>query len=422
MIINLYENTDWKEVEINNGKEKIPTSWDYKNLDSLGFLGRGKSKHRPRNDPKLFGDKYPFIQTAEVKEAKLWLTNKPEKYYSDFGLKQSKLWDEGTLCITIAANIAESSILTYKACFPDSVLGFIANKDTNTIFVKYQIDILKKKMQNSAKGSAQDNLNLDKINLFKLPLPELSEQEHIVFVLLSQEKIISKTKNLILELNKRNKFLTDELLSGKLRVKEEGGQIVVYKNVDINWQSVNVNGEDIEIPKDWDSFKLKGNIEIKTGKKDANVAKNDGKYAFFTCGKQVLKTNTYDFDCEAVLIAGNGDVGDTKYYQGKFDAYQRTYVLSNYKYDLKFLYIYMKKLFQDSINALGSAMPYIKLGDLENFSVNQPQNIIERQLLLKIITSLNEEKEKYEQILEQEEKKFTFLLEELMSGRLRVKV
>ena len=103
--------------------------WGIYELSSLGSFSRGKSKHRPRNDEKLFDNGvYPLIQTGDVKKSNLYINNN-SSYYNDFGLSQSKIWDKGTLCITIAANIAETSILSYPMCFPDSIVGFSADKE-----------------------------------------------------------------------------------------------------------------------------------------------------------------------------------------------------------------------------------------------------------------------------------------------------
>ena len=95
--------------------------WEFVTLDQLGDVSRDKSKHRPRNDPALFGGIYPFIQTADVKAANFYVTEYNETY-NNRGLDQSKLWSAGTLCITIAANIADTAILGIDACFPDSVM------------------------------------------------------------------------------------------------------------------------------------------------------------------------------------------------------------------------------------------------------------------------------------------------------------
>jgi len=99
-------------------------------------FGRGKSKHRPRNDERLYGGDIPFIQTGDIRNASHIITQYSQTY-SEVGLKQSKLWPRGTLCITIAANIAETSILGFDACFPDSVIGFVADpKKTSAGYVE----------------------------------------------------------------------------------------------------------------------------------------------------------------------------------------------------------------------------------------------------------------------------------------------
>src|SRR5204862_5368827 len=126
-------------------------------------VGRGKSKHRPRNDPVLYGGIYPFIQTGDVKSSNLYITEYSQTY-NEKGLAQSKLWQPGTLCITIAANIAETAILKIAACFPDSIVGFIPFPDKADVkFVKYYLDTIKLHMQSISKGTTQDNLSLDKL-------------------------------------------------------------------------------------------------------------------------------------------------------------------------------------------------------------------------------------------------------------------
>ena len=158
--------------------------WNTKRLSDLGVFGRGVSKHRPRNDEKLFKDgKYPFIQTGEIKSANLYITKHTQEY-SDFGLKQSKLWDAGTLCITIAANIAETGILAYPMCFPDSVVGFTAYPDETTEeYMYYIFEYIRQSIQNAASGSIQDNINIEFLTGLEFKVPGLSEQKSIVDIL-----------------------------------------------------------------------------------------------------------------------------------------------------------------------------------------------------------------------------------------------
>ena len=159
-------------------------------LDELGSVGRGKSKHRPRNDPTLYGGQYPFVQTGDVKEADLWLSHYTQTY-SEAGLAQSKLWPAGTLCITIAANIAETAILKIPACFPDSIVGFIPHEGKADVrFVKYYIDTIKLRMQNASKGTTQDNLSVDKLLSFDFDVPDYPIQERIASILCAYDDLI----------------------------------------------------------------------------------------------------------------------------------------------------------------------------------------------------------------------------------------
>ena len=146
-------------------------------------FGRGKSKHRPRNDEKLYGGDIPFIQTGDIRNAS-HIILKYSQTYSELGLRQSKLWPKGTLCITIAANIAETSILGFDACFPDSVIGFVANSEkTNSSYVEYLLSSLKTTLEEMGQGSAQSNINLGTFENLKLPFPPLAEQARIVAIL-----------------------------------------------------------------------------------------------------------------------------------------------------------------------------------------------------------------------------------------------
>jgi type I restriction enzyme S subunit len=159
-------------------------------LDDLGFVGRGKSRHRPRNDASLYGGDYPFFQTGDVKAANLYLTEFTQTY-SEAGLAQSKMWEPGTLCITIAANIAETAILGIPGCFPDSVVGFVANPEKADVrFIKYYIDTIKLRMQNISHGATQDNLSLDKLLTFDFAVPDLPTQRRIAGILSAYDDLI----------------------------------------------------------------------------------------------------------------------------------------------------------------------------------------------------------------------------------------
>ena len=148
-------------------------------ISSLGEFDRGKSKHRPRDAAHLYGGPYPFIQTGDVTNSDGRITSFRQTY-SEAGLAQSRLWPAGTLAITIAANIAETAILTFPACFPDSVVGFTADPAKADVrFIEYLFQAMRKQVKSHAYGSAQENINLEVLRKLEFPIPPLQLQTKI---------------------------------------------------------------------------------------------------------------------------------------------------------------------------------------------------------------------------------------------------
>lgn len=159
----------------------LPVGWAWSSFPELGTFGRGKSKHRPRNDPKLFdGGMHPLIQTGDVARSSGVITAFASKY-NDFGLAQSMMWPTGTLCITIAANIADTGILGFDACFPDSVVGFVpAPVFASARYFEYFLRTAKSNLTEFAPATAQKNINLEILESVRVPLPPLAELHRIV--------------------------------------------------------------------------------------------------------------------------------------------------------------------------------------------------------------------------------------------------
>jgi type I restriction enzyme S subunit len=159
------------------------SKWQKVRLGELGEVNRGRSRNRPRYAEHLYGGPYPFIQTGDIKASNGRITSHHQTY-SEAGLAQSRLWPAGTLCITIAANIAETGILSYPACFPDSVVGFVADQSKcEVLFIEYMFRHLRRHIQHEATGSVQDNINLETLNRLEIPLPPLPEQRAIAAML-----------------------------------------------------------------------------------------------------------------------------------------------------------------------------------------------------------------------------------------------
>lgn len=159
---------------------EIPDGWTWTTITQLGELNRGKSKHRPRNDPSLYGGDYPFVQTGDVRAADGLLTTYKQTY-SEKGLSQSRLWPKGTMCITIAANIAETAILGFDACFPDSVVGFIPqNESVSVEYIEFFFRTAREELDRYAPATAQKNINLAILETVSVPFMSIEEQKELV--------------------------------------------------------------------------------------------------------------------------------------------------------------------------------------------------------------------------------------------------
>ena len=389
-------------------------AWEITSLSELGPFSRGKSKHRPRNDVKLFeGGKYPLVQTGDVKAANLYIT-KNDSYYNDFGLKQSKLWPAGTLCITIAANIAETAILSYPMCFPDSIVGFNANPEKSSeLFVYYFFEYIKKEIQKSASGSIQDNINIDYLSKMRIKVPEKKYQDKIVELLSSIDKKILLNNQINQELEAMAKALYDYWFvqfdfpdqNGK-PYKSSGGKMVYNPELKR------------EIPEGWGVTKV-GELQIATGKRDANFGTENGKYDFWTTANSPIKADEFSFEGKAILIAGNGNFY-VNFTEGKFEAYQRTYVIQSEDENM-LIFMYMACL--QSVEKLrkgsnGSIIKYITIGDVNNIESPYNKNVVNEfvRIYSPLIDLISKNKRQNQALTQLRD----WLLPMLMNGQVKV--
>lgn len=235
--------------------------------------------------------------------------------------------------------------------------------DENFIYYYLSQDSVKIELANIAGGAAnQANISPSDIKRLQIPFPSINEQRRI-------GKILSIFDDLIENNQKQIKLL------------EEAARRL-YKEWFVNLRFPNyeeckiVNG----VPEGWKKVGLASVAPILTGKKDANYGTDDGKYLFFTCAREPIKAPSYSFDCDAVILAGNGDF-NVKLYRGEFEAYQRTYVFSPIEKDNLFLLYHavresMKQLFQ---GASGSTIKFLTKRMIEEIEVYVPTNDIKQR-------------------------------------------
>ena len=388
-------------------------TWEITSLSELGTFSRGKSKHRPRNDARLFeGGKYPLVQTGDVKAANLYIT-KNDSSYNDFGLKQSKLWPTGTLCITIAANIAETAILSYPMCFPDSIVGFNANPEKSSeLFVYYFFEYIKKEIQKSASGSIQDNINIDYLSKMRIKVPEKDYQDKIVEVLSSIDKKILLNNQINQELEAMAKTLYDYWFvqfdfpdqNGK-PYKSSGGKMVYNPELKR------------EIPEGWGVEKLSHFLTIKNGKDHKHL--QDGKFAVYGSGGIMRMVTDYLYSGESILFPRKGTLNNVMYVNEKFWTVD-TMFYSEVNKNNSALYVFysVKDIDFNKLNT-GTGVPSMTSSILYDLNIIVPEeNILEK---FNTIVKQNYETIKLNSIQNQELTQLRdWLLPMLMNGQVKV--
>ena len=322
-----------------------------------------------------YGGEIPWLNTKEIDFNRIYST---EKTITDSGLNNSSAKWIVPNTVTVAmygATAGKSCIVkvpmtTNQACCNLTINDEVADYE----FVYYTLKNDYTTLASLANGGAQQNLNAQIIKDYVLKMPSLADQRRIASILSSLDRKI--------ELN--NKINAD---------LEEMAQ-AIFKNWFVDFEPFKdgkfVDSELGMIPEGWKVVKLGDFFPVKTGKKDANTASVNGKYPFFSCSQNALCTDSYSFDCDAILVAGNGDF-NVKWYSGKFDAYQRTYVLIPYNKKLLALlyYVVKRNLLTITSKARGSVIRFITKGNLTDFEFAIPRDL-ENNEIVDVFKSINE--------------------------------
>ncbi len=388
-------------------------------IDDIAIINRGKSKHRPRGDSILYGGNYPFIQTSEIKKSILHI-NDYENTYNEVGLAQSKLWEKGTLCLTIAANIAETGILDFDACFPDSVVGIIPKEGiADTIYIKYLMDMVKVYMQQISKGTTQDNLSLEKIRKVKFEIPIYEQQLKIADFLSKYDILIENNNKRIKILEQMAEELYKEWFARtRLPKKSEQDKCDIRKEWKIGKLSdiAKITGESIktEAREAFDYYVPIDCIDSKsiTLKRYESISNAISSLQSFKTG-DILFGAMRPYFHKVCLAPFDGITRKTCFVINSIDSNYRNYVL---------LTLFQKSTidFASSIS-IGSTMPYVGsfrgLGRLK-IIIPDKKTITEfNKILNPILEMLAILSKKNENLVKQRD----LLLPRLMSGKLEVK-
>ena len=313
---------------------------DIKKLGEICTIVSGGTPSRT-NTEFWDGGAIPWIKIGDVKEKHV---SKADEYITQAGLDGSsaKMLSKGTILYTIFATLGEAGILTIDACTNQAIAG-ITIKNQDEVLADYLYYYLKSKksyVNNLGRGVAQNNINLSILRNLEVPLPALPTQRQTVDILDKNAKVIEYRQQQLQKL--------DDLVKAQF--------VELFGDPELNPRDLPV------LP--WDAVFL-----TTTGKLDSNAMVENGRYPFFTCAKESHRIDSYAFDCEALLLAGNNAAGiyDVKHYKGKFNVYQRTYVLR--LMNERWSYTLFKRQLEDKLRYLqnqskGTNTRYLTLGIL----------------------------------------------------------
>lgn len=303
--------------------------------------------------------------------------------------------------------------------FKDGNLTWIKNIDTNIIdknFLFYWIKspIFKDQVNNNLIGSVQKALTIENIKKLEITVPPLNIQKKIIFIVSNLENKIKKNNRINQNLEELAQTLYHQWFVAFEFPNDEGKP---YKT---NGGEM-IDSELGKTPKGWNIKSLSEILEVKTGKKNANIRTDNGKYKFFTCSKESCYTDDYSFDTKAILIAGNGAFY-VDWYRGKFEAYQRNYVLEpNNDYLFFFLYMFLKeKIKYFTLSSKGSIVKFITKDMLDNLKFAIPNDAKMKELaniLNPIFDMIENNKKENDKLIELRDSLLPFL----MNGKVTVK-
>ncbi len=199
---------------------RIPKHWGVRRIKYLCDILRGKFTHRPRNDPRLYGGPYAFIQTGDVASVGKYVETYKQTLNEE-GFKVSKQFPKGTLVMTIAANVGDVAILNFKACFPDSIVGFYPHHNVDIHYLYYLFIGMRQALFSTSVLNIQHNLNIVRIGTLPTVMPPLKEQCYIADYLDQKcselTELQANIENQISTLEQYRKSLIHECVTGKRR-------------------------------------------------------------------------------------------------------------------------------------------------------------------------------------------------------------
>ena len=347
-------------------------NWEMKKLGEVCEIVNGGTPDT--KVPEYWNGEHLWITPKDMGKLDNIYVDETERKITDAGLKNSsaKILPINSIILSSRAPIGHLAINKKEISTNQGCKGIVPKEGLLSLFLFYFLKNSVELLNSLGSGTTFKELSSSKLSEIKIPLPTLSEQQRIVPILDETFTSIDKAK----EKTEKNLQNSREIFDSYL-------------------QSVDAEKES-----------LGSLVDITTGKLDANAATENGQYPFFTCSREIFAIDNFAFDCEAILLAGNNAVGDfnVKHYKGKFNAYQRTYVITvNQENRVLYRYLYfqmLKSLKEFKMRSVGTGTKFLKLGMIKDLEIALPP-LSEQHSIVAKLDALSSETKRLEAIYQQ---------------------
>ena len=392
----------------------IPKDWDVVKLNEKSSIQRGRFSPRPRNDPQFYNGDYPFVQTNDVVNSKGKITTYSQTL-NEKGLKVSKLFPQGTILMTIAANIGFTGILTRDMTCPDSLVGIQCKKGLFNEFLNFYFIFNQKRIDYLAEEAAQKNINLSTLNSFHIPLPPLKEQEKIAQILTTWDEAITKQTELLGAKELIKIALMQKLLSGEVRFggftdewdEVRLGEICEYKNGGAFEEYIIENGKYLLITLNSIDISGKLKVEHKTVNINDNSLKKDDLIMVLSDVAHGDFLGLTDVILENDRYVLNQRMGALKPKKNLNSFFLSKLINLNQRYFKR--------------HGQGSSQQNLSKGDITKFKIKLP-SLPEQQKIAEVLSLADDEINLLKNELEELKLQKKALMQKLLTGEVMVKV
>lgn len=371
----------FKDTEVG----RIPVDWEVKRLGEIATITMGQSPSSTYYNTEFEG--LPLIQgNADLVNRKT-----VQRIFTKQVTKRCK---EGDIIVTVRAPVGKVGKATFDACIGRGVCAISYTND----YLYYYLMHIEEHWEKLSRGTTFDAVNSSDIQALLIPIPPLPEQKAIAKVLSDIDELIESMEKLIHKKKQIKQGAMQELLTGKNRLAGFSGK--------------------------WEVKRLGEIADIRTGKKNNEDKVTDGKYPFFVRSQNVEKINSYSYDGEAILVPGEGGIGEIYHYiNGKFDYHQRVYKISDFPEDVncKFVYYYMMQNFKEHAlkRTVKATVDSLRLPTFEAFELLLPP-LPEQKAIAQILSDMDAEIEALEKKLDKYKKIKEGMMEKLLTGQVRL--